>query len=372
MLTISPGRSDFLNFVRWVSAGLVLVGHAEMISRMLIGEGVDRSNAAFSYLSSHSHIAVMFFFVLSGYLIGYAVHRNQERAAGYGFREYFLDRWSRIYSVLIAAILLTLVLDGIGQSFSANYRLAQHIPQDAFGVRLLVNLFSLQGLLGHRVQLGSNPALWSIGYEFCYYMTFGLIFFRRALFRKRAPFLAVMVVIALLAGMHMAAYFVIWMLGYGAFRLYHVRGIRFDGRFVIPLVIAIVITNHYLAFNNVFNVPEFVADTVIALLFGAMLLCDLGEKKTILAGFNTYMADFSYSIYAYHMPIIFFWYSMAPQKLHLSLGAVESGLLVMALCLVGARLLYHLSESRRGGYRVAASRVLERISSLSPIRPKAR
>jgi peptidoglycan/LPS O-acetylase OafA/YrhL len=365
MLAISPGRSDFLNFVRWASAGLVLVGHAEMISQMLLGAGVDRSNAVFTYLSAHAHIAVMFFFVLSGYLIGYAVHRNEERAAGYGFKAYFLDRWSRIYSVLIAAILLTLVLDSIGGMFSANYRLAQHIPQDGFAVRLLINLFSLQGLLGHRVQFGSNPALWSIGYEFCYYMVFGLIYFRPWLFRRPAVFAAVLVAIALLAGLHMTAYFAIWLLGYGAFRLHHVQGFKLDRRLILPLAVAIAIANHYLAFHNLFQVPAFFADVIIALLFAAMLLCDMSGAKSAFSAINAYLADFSYSIYAYHMPIIYFWYSMTPQTLGSSLTAVQSGLMVSLVCLLAARLLYHVSESRRSWYRAMAARVLERARALT-------
>ncbi|MBM3346059.1 MAG: acyltransferase [Betaproteobacteria bacterium] len=200
MLPISPRRSEFLNLVRWASAGVVLVGHAEMTSVMLLGDAVDRPSALFTYVSSHSHIAVMFFFVLSGYLIGYTVHRREEAGGDYGFRAYCLDRWSRIYSVLLVAILLTLVLDGIGAAYSASYANPAHYPQDAGGVRLLVNILSVQGALGHRVQLGSNPALWSIGYEFCYYIAFGLIHFRRGLFRRRAVFVLVLLAIALLGG----------------------------------------------------------------------------------------------------------------------------------------------------------------------------
>ena len=212
----------------------------------------------------------------------------------------------------------------------------------------------------------------SIGYEFCYYMTFGLIHFRRALFRRQVSFLAVMLIIALLAGLHMTAYFAIWMLGYAAFRLHHIRRLTLAGWLAIPLAASIVATNHFLVYRHDLRVPEPVSDAIIALLFGAMLLCAYGGRKSLFFGFNAYMADFSYSIYAFHMPIIFFWYSLAPQKLHSSLTAVQSALLVMLLCLVGARILYHASEARRGGYRIAAARVIERIGRLALFRPRAR
>jgi peptidoglycan/LPS O-acetylase OafA/YrhL len=357
MLPISPRRSEFLNLVRWASAGLVLVGHAEMTSVMLLGDAVDRSNALFTYVSSHSHIAVMFFFVLSGYLIGYAVHRREAAGGGYGFRAYFLDRWSRIYSVLLVAILLTLVFDRIGAALSASYANPVHYPQDAFIVRLLVNLLSVQGALGHRVQLGSNPALWSIGYEFCYYIAFGLIHFRHALFRRRATFAATLLAMALLGGAHMTAYFAIWMTGYWAFRLHHVQGIRFNAAYAVPLAVAIGLANHYLAYRHVLAWPEFCTDALIALLFGGMLLCDF-KGGPLLPRANAWLADFSYSVYAFHMPIMFFWYAVVPGSVHRSLSAVESGLLLMLVCIVSARLLYHVSEARRRWFRTLADRVL--------------
>ena len=177
-------------------------------------------------------------------------------------------------------------------------------------------------------------------------------------------FAAVLVAIALLAGLHMTAYFAIWLLGYGAFRLHHVQGFKLDRRLILPLAVAIAIANHYLAFHNLFQVPAFFADVIIALLFAAMLLCDMSGAKSAFSAINAYLADFSYSIYAYHMPIIYCWYSLLPQTLHSSLTAVQSGLLVSLVCLVTARFLYHFSESRRVWYRGMAARALDRVEIL--------
>ena len=54
----------------------------------------------------------MVFFVLSGYVIASTVERKRE--LGITLNSYYLDRFSRIYSVLIPAIILTVLLDAIG------------------------------------------------------------------------------------------------------------------------------------------------------------------------------------------------------------------------------------------------------------------
>ena len=157
---LSPGKSDFLNLVRWAAALVVVLGHADMYLGQFGGN--PERWTSFGYLGAHSHAAVMVFFVLSGYVVAYATGKKTE-SGGYGFRAYFLDRWSRIYSVLLVAIAFTLVIDFVGRSLSPIYHDPSFMPQSGFALRLFANIFALQGIQGHRIQLGSNPALWSVG-----------------------------------------------------------------------------------------------------------------------------------------------------------------------------------------------------------------
>lgn len=73
----------------------VLVGHSQ-----LIGGG---GGNVFIILASHAHASVIVFFVLSGYVIAATVERKRE--LGLTLREYYIDRFSRIYCVLIPAVI---------------------------------------------------------------------------------------------------------------------------------------------------------------------------------------------------------------------------------------------------------------------------
>jgi peptidoglycan/LPS O-acetylase OafA/YrhL len=64
---LSPGKSDFLNLVRWTAALVVVLGHADMYLGQFSGN--PERWTSFGYLGAHSHTAVMIFFVLSGYVV---------------------------------------------------------------------------------------------------------------------------------------------------------------------------------------------------------------------------------------------------------------------------------------------------------------
>lgn len=221
MYPLSPNKSDLLNFVRWMAALVVVIGHADMYLG-LFGGGDPAQWSAFGYLGVHAHAAVIVFFVLSGYVVAYASDRKSS-LGNYGFRGYFLDRWSRIYSVLLAAVGFTLALDYVGGMLSPAYDNPAFIPQDGFVFRLIANLISIQGIWGYRIQLGSNPALWSVGYEFIYYLLFGMLYFRAQIFRRAWIGVLVVVVMLGLIGWKMAAYFGIWLTGVAAYHASHSR-----------------------------------------------------------------------------------------------------------------------------------------------------
>jgi hypothetical protein len=97
-------------------------------------------------------------FFLSGHVVPYAAGKKPEDSS-YSFGESFLDRWSRIYSVLLIASGFTLFIGFVGHCLSPEYFNGYFLPQDRQGPRLSMNFFALQGVQGYRIQLGSNPAL---------------------------------------------------------------------------------------------------------------------------------------------------------------------------------------------------------------------
>lgn len=356
---LSPGKSDFLNLVRWAAALVVVLGHADMYLAQFGGN--PERWTSFGYLGAHSHAAVMVFFVLSGYVVAYATEKKAERGS-YGLRAYFLDRWSRIYSVLLLAIVFTLSTDFVGSNLSLSYRDPSLIPQSGLALRLFANIFALQGIQGYRIQLGSNPALWSIGYEFIFYLMYGLLFFQNQLFRRRWVASLLFTIALVVIGWKMAVYFGIWLMGVLAYRV--TRASPLAGFKISPwlLLLTLIAANHLINFTNGFELPEIFQDVLFAGVIAALLIVDCPPPQHWLTPVNAYLAEFSYSLYAFHMPLIFFLCSLFFTEFFQHMPRFLPGILLALACLVVGRIFFILGESRRALYRQIGDRALKRLA----------
>lgn len=293
---VSNSKSTLLHAIRWIAALIVLLGHAQMYARQKTGSGAF----AWEYVGDHAHAGVVIFFVLSGFVIAWSVDKNAELT----WKKYYVDRFSRIYSVLPIAIIFTVILDWIGGELSTAYGDPHLVPQDNYWVRFLVNLFSVQGFQGYRVQFGSNPALWSIGYEFFYYVVFGLMYFWREIFQSRKKLASVVVLgLFLLAGTKITLYFLIWSLGFIAYRIQ--KQVTLSLGYFWLFLIAVFLVNHFVVYKAIGNI-EYLRDFSLGLAVAALFIPSVPSVGTVRI--HKFMADFSYSLYAFHMPILFFAY----------------------------------------------------------------
>lgn len=360
MYVLSPNKSDFLNLVRWIAALVVVIGHADMYLGLFGGGAAEWS--AFGYFGVHAHAAVIVFFVLSGYVVAYATDRKCSQG-NYGFRDYFLDRWSRIYSVLIAAVGFTLALDYVGGMLGPAYGNPAFIPQDGFVFRLIANLVSIQGIWGYRIQLGSNPALWSVGYEFIYYLLFGVLYFRARLFRRSWVGVLIVVVVLGLIGWKMAAYFGVWLTGVAAYHASHSGKITQRPINAGLVIAALFAANHFLVYSNILGAVEMLRDFAFAVVIAILLGLEVKQIPPFFKQgrqINTYMADFSYSIYAFHTPIIFLMCSLLFESWFRTLPSLFSGLMLVIIPVLAARVLFRVTESRRTTFRRIADRLMRR------------
>lgn len=317
----SADKSQYLHALRWASALLVVIAHVHRI-----GGGTD--SAWFRFLASHAHAAVMVFFVLSGYVIAATIDRKG--GTRYPLRDYFLDRAARIYTVLIPAIVLTVLLDFTGRHFfPIRYSDPAWIPQDHFLVRFLINVFCLQGIWGFRVQFGSNPALWSVGYEFCYYIFYGLWVWRPHRWKILFALLAAII------GPKVLAYGLVWLMGVLAFRL-NKQGWRIPTWLALPVFL---LANWFLQYHPWVDWPELARDLAFAVATTGLIMAT-PKWPAGLQALNRHLAEFSFSLYAYHMPLLFLAYSWAPKSL------ATSWLMVVGSVLA-ARILYIGTEAQR-------------------------
>jgi peptidoglycan/LPS O-acetylase OafA/YrhL len=358
--SVSASKLELLHTIRWLAAGVVLIGHCDLYMA-LFGDR-EHPRQLFGYLGMHAHAAVIVFFVLSGYVVSFATERKLSYRE-YSFRDYFLDRWSRIYSVLLAAIAFTLAIDRIGAAFRPVYRDPIYVPQDSFAVRLLVNLFAVQGVQGYRIQLGTNAALWSIGYEFVFYILFGLIFFGRKLTSRRWVPLSLAGVLLALVGGKMTGYFCVWSLGVLAYHLSRKRAFSSISVHPVLALITLWTANHVLIYENMLHASQFVQDASLAVAFALLLTFEIKPgfpSHVRWKWLNNYMAEFSYSLYSFHLPLLFFLFAMSTNyMLHGPRLAVCVVLVVP--CLLLGRLVFVLSESRRAVYRRFAAQVLAKL-----------
>lgn len=148
--------------------------------------------------------AVAVFFLLSGVVIAYAAQRDATLG------RYAFNRITRIMSVLIPALVLTLVFDALGTATDMSAYPAPYywdVPLSDFLWRGLT-LTNLWTGTSDWVRLGSNGPLWSLSYEVAFYMIFGAVMFLNGALR-----VLVLLTLVLLVGPPALALLPAWWIG---------------------------------------------------------------------------------------------------------------------------------------------------------------
>jgi len=200
-------RLAFLDGLRGLAAFYVMVGHARMLLWEGYSEGFKRHPERYSapakamvYAFSAfrwGHEAVLFFFVLSGFVIHlrYAMKLSEGGDPAFDFWPYLRRRARRLYPPLFAALALTFGLDTLGR--------ALHLPTSD-GTTLYPNLninigfnHSAPTLVRNLAFImdpvfGSDGPLWSLNYEWYFYLIYPAIYLVARRSSLRSATLAVM------------------------------------------------------------------------------------------------------------------------------------------------------------------------------------
>lgn len=217
---LAPGPSIILDIVRFLAALTVAVGH--------LSEGYFTTGWP-PVLMKFAVGSVSVFFILSGFMIRYVTRVK------YGdLRRYTVDRFARIYSVVLPTLALTIVFGLIAAHFNYSYyfsnfgkssgRTTSHIhllqsllTQSWFrdGIRIFGTITMLsQSWFQDLVPLTNNP-FWSLSYECVYYALFGIFLYLRGSRRVLG-----WAVLFLLIGPTVFLMFPIWLLGCAAYDAY--------------------------------------------------------------------------------------------------------------------------------------------------------
>ena len=362
--------SDHLDLVRGLAALAVMLGHLRNLFFVDSYEIRGYSNLLIKiiYLATgFGHEAVMIFFVLSGFLVGGSVLRSRMDGE-WSWSPYATNRLTRLWVVLIPALLLGAIWDRGGIFVFRTHGIyggliQNHVVQFAVQPRLsakvmLGNALFLQGI--ETPTFGTNGALWSLSFEFWYYVLFPLIvlaFPAEKVGWSTMLYATGAILVVFFIGESISLYFLIWLLG-GAINLVPISSGQKARRYIGIAVVALLSVLAAVKFKSGFT--GYSHDFVVGVASAALIYALLRSPAQSMAGLYSRtargLAGFSYTLYVVHLPVLAFmsaWLARRrwqPDAVHIVAGAV------LASCiLVYAFVIAYLTEYRTAAVRARLS-----------------
>jgi peptidoglycan/LPS O-acetylase OafA/YrhL len=359
-----------LDMMRALASLLVLFGHLRSFVFVSYDQISNRNllDTLVWAVTGFGHQAVMIFFVLSGFFITRSIV-SDDLKRGFSWPVYGIKRLSRLWVVLIPALLLTALWDHLGTALGGAPFYSGMLSgvynsgpaADTGGVHLDLaaffgNVFFLQTI--RSPVFGSDGPLWSLANEFWYYLLFPLLYVaatRRAHFPTVAVNLLVFVAVCIFIGKYMVLSGLIWLLGAGAYYVYDRRVLyRLRTQPLAPLVATLLVLLS-LGMSKSSYGSELASDLLIGLA-SAVLVVVLAELKSAGRVYNATagkLADASYTIYLVHFPFLALLTNvlLGYQKFDPSLVTYSIFFSLAAICLAYCYLVYWLFERHTGTVR---------------------
>lgn len=259
-----------------------------------------------AFATGFAHQAVLVFFVISGWLVGGSLlNKLGQRGA---IANFAIDRVTRLWTVLIPTFVLTLLFglgNGVLSAQHVDFSAANPFSAPAFGG----NLVGLQTVL--LPNFGGNFALWSLANETWYYTLFPLLVVLLTA-RGNATRIACGAALALLAATLPSAivgYFAIWLLGvaFSRIRIECGNGARWGALLLLAAVsVYYRMTGNLDAFDLTTLWQDLVCSVVFLVFLSSLQFKAAPTSKLLrpVARVGTFFADFSFSLYVLHLPVI--------------------------------------------------------------------
>jgi peptidoglycan/LPS O-acetylase OafA/YrhL len=321
--SLSPATSAHLDAIRAIAACAVMWDH---LRALFFVDFPHVQNASpllkiIYFFTGFGYQAVVVFFVLSGFLISSAILKR-EASGTWSWRDYAIDRSSRLWVVLIPGLLFGLLWDKLGGSYFADTGLYTN-PLVGFGSEIAKNNLTVGAFFGNLffVQtilcptFGSNGPLWSLANEFWYYVLFPLILFAAlAWARKSIPAAISLTVLAagvafFIKGAILSG-FLIWIAGtilVVAYSRFALKGKIWPAAYLLISSCALFVclyaarTEPWVMLGS--DIAVGIAFTLF--LFGILQMDFETRGSSYPAAAHTF-AGFSYSLYVLHFPFLLF------------------------------------------------------------------
>lgn len=315
-------KLNILEAVRGGAALYVFLGH------FILGSLMDKTNIL-AFFFRFGQEAVILFFLMSGFVIELSWLRKKT-----SFQGFFIKRFLRIYPLFLLSILLVVA-----------YKIIIGLPIDI--TTLLGNLFMLQDMEslkpGTIVATFGNSALWSLSYEWWFYLLFVPI---SSFKNKNTVAITIVAVSALLYYIYpiqiirWLMYFGIWWSGVMLADYLILQQLNFKNSILkiigpllfLPLFL-LIIKASTLKFDSIGIYPILEIRHFLSAIF--FIIIAVIWKKFNWYGYNYIdfferIAPFSYGVYVLHLPLILIFESLISKHIENSLiKFVVIGLLVL-------------------------------------------
>lgn len=299
--TVSSHTSNVLDLTRALAAGLVVLFHARINALGGILPSDLGGGLAYAITDCGTQ-AVFWFFVISGYLVGGSALLDI-KAGRFDFRHYLFNRTSRLYIVLLPALVLGYLLDSsrvaaVGLNAHAGFETAASLSATTF----IGNVFFLQTIFVPT--FGSNYPLWSLACEFWYYLLFPLLFAPLMSDRSRSVRLSLFLLGVVLLGIiakensSIVWLFLVWCLGVGV-RVY--SGPLLLSEPLSWVLAAAGVLSYPLLHPWIGPIATLLVATTFALAIAASHRTRVSEWR--FANVVKLFGGFSYSLYLVHLPL---------------------------------------------------------------------
>ena len=333
--------STYLDLLRIGAAATVFLGH---LSWMAVSGGF------LWQAQPYGHSAVMVFFVLSGFVIAYAVDVKERTLF-----DFSTARLGRLYSVVLPAILLTLVCDQIGTGH--NPGLYDMERQTHVAWRLLLGALFLTQSWGH-LSLLSNEPYWSLPYEFWYYAIFAAIIFLKGWAR-----IAALAACCALAGPAILLMSPIWAAGALAYRLTKRASLgKQAARWIWALsgiaAIAVALKNNAPVTTSSLFLPAIFSR--LDFVLGALVAANIYSASFLNFGLSKFHhaiakpAGMTFALYLFHLPLL----HLTAAYLPADWAAPARGVVQAVLVLTAVYFLSFITEGQKHRWRGAIRRLL--------------
>ncbi|MHC5595197.1 MAG: acyltransferase family protein [Nostoc sp.] len=363
--------SNHLDLLRGLASLFVFIGHLRLLLFIDIYSEINPTFwfKRFNSVTGLGHQCVIIFFVLSGFFISASVLRTIQQKR-WSWTNYLGTRLTRLYVVLIPALLLSSFWDflgikvfGTGQdsfygekfhnSFLATYKILENLTfknflgTTAFLQTIFVDLY------------GSNKPVWSLAYEFWYYILFPsiILFFVVKSLKLRIFYGVLTSVILLMVGSEVRIYFFVWLMG-ALINISHTSKYLNKKNILNSLtLLSILVLCITLRIGRFFPSQE-IADFLVGISTATMIyLLVNNPSQTKQEGayekFSKGLAGCSYTLYLVHMPILCFiraciiddrpWY---PDIFHLFLAFI-----IAVFVFLYAVVIAHFTEAKTDRFR---------------------